>query len=264
MQTLRKLLGLEAGDENLLMVDRYQMGRMKLKDFFIRDQFLEERNHLGHSVVYFWQHRDEDSCTIKVHATTTDSNKSAHKVMDHFLSNVADPSAFLVVTNNIKADPHWISKADAEKVHFADSGTPKIAAVLIWGNIFLHFQSSGEKDHSIQLFLDNLKGHWASLKEDGDQLHDFEISASKTALKVGEVATLSKQGLDDVDQYNSLIYFAGPKKIVDLYEEEDVIKLKIKPEAATTTRSPVVLLMGIRPDGKFVRSKLLKFTIVND
>lgn len=263
MQTIRELLGLEAGDENLLIVDRYQMGRMKLKDFFIRDQFLEERHPLGQSRVYFWQHRDQDSCTIKVHATTTDSNESAHKALELFMSHVADPSAFLVVTEKT-SDPHWMSKTDAEKIHFVNSGTPKIAALLIWGNIFLHIQSSGEEEHSITAFLDNLKAHWADLKEDLDHLHDFELSASKTTLKVGEVATLSKQGLDDVEQYNSLVYFAGPKSIVDLYQEQGEIKLKIKPETTTTTSSPVVLLMGIRPDGQFVRSQLLKMTIVPD
>ncbi len=261
MQTIRKLLGLDAGDENVLMIDRYQMGRMKLKDYFIRDQFSEERHNLGHSKVYFWQHRGKDSCTVKVHATTTDSNESAHKVMDHFMSNVADPSAFLIVTKD-NPDPHWLEKTEAEKVHFVNAGTPKISAVLIWGNIFLHIQSSGEQEHSIKSFLDNLKGHWAGLQADNDQLHDFELGASKTALKVGEVAMLSKKGLDDVEQYNSLIYAAGPKRLVDLFEEEGVIKLKIKPSATKVLSSPVVILMGLRPDGKYVRSKPLKFTIV--
>jgi hypothetical protein len=263
MQTINDLLGLADDAQNLLLIDRYQMGRMKLRDYFIRDQFSEEKHPLGQSKIYFWQHRAIDSCTIKVQATATDSNNSAHDAMNLFISNGADPDAFLVVTNN-NGDSKLHEKTDVKGVLIDKSNERKIAMLLIWGNIFLHVQSIGEQDHSINSFLDNLKDHWANgMATVHNRNSDFRITADKPELdvKVGDVVTLSQLKPDDEEQYHTLIYVAAPKGPVKLFKEKGIVKLKIesRPKASV---SPVVMLLGVRPDGTFVRSNRLKLNII--
>lgn len=271
MQTKSGPPKLDHGDENILMFDRFQMGRINFKDFFIRDQFMEERHPLGHTTVYFWQHRDKDSCTIKVHATTTDSNESAYKAMEHFISHLANPSVFFE-TSDAHLRSEWLKKVEAVKVHMDSKGTDLIGVTFILGNIFYFIQSSGERDHSIKTFIDSLGDYWsfidklkdhrAEKKLDKDHFSKFQLSANKTELKIGEVATISRQATNNEREYSSFLYVGFPKRLVNLYKENGVLKLKIKSSESKAIMPPSVIMIGILPDGKHVRSNRLKFTIV--
>lgn len=261
MKSYRELLGFNAKDENIWLIDRYQMGRLKLSDYYIRDQFSEERGPHGHVRVYFWQHRGEDGCTVKVHASITESGEVAHEAMKHFISHLPDPSAFSIYTEDIGLS-HWFSKTEAEKVHYVHSGTEQHAAILVWGNIFFHIESVGEQTHSILSFLDNLGENWLHLQEDTEHQPDFELTTNKTTLHAGEEAVLINNEPENHTEFCSFMYVAGPKNIVQLYRENDTFKLKLTnplPEALETLAKPFAMLVGVKPNGRFIKSNRLVF-----
>ena len=260
MKTNREHLQLKVKEENVLMIDRYQMGRIKLEDFFIRDQFNESRHPLGRTRTYFWQSRREKGCTIKVEATTTDSNEQAHKVMDIYMSQLVHPADFKMIDEEVHRS-FWFKNTEIEKVHFVTSHETYLAAIFIWGNVFFNIQSSGENVHSIQDFVHDLEKHWVDLKPDKDHLPDFEVVADKSELKMDESITLSRIGPNNEHEYNSFIYIAGPKRLVELYKENEVFKLRLKKVPKKNLVAPSVVVLGVLPTGKFVRSKRLKFSI---
>ena len=247
-------------DKNDLLIDRYHMGRMRLKEFFVRDQFSEESHPLGQTKVYFWQHKKEDGCTVKVEATTTNSNEKAHQVMDMFMSQLVHPNAFKMITEELEKS-RWFSNTEIEKVHFVKSGDTDIGAIFVWGNIFFHIQSSGEHEHSISEFVDGLEEHWVDMKPNEDHSADFEVVVEKTELEPGEEITVSRVGPRNEHKYSSFIFVAGPKRLIRIYRDKGQFKLKLKDTDVKTYFEPGVMIIAVQPDGKFVRSKRITFTV---
>jgi hypothetical protein len=265
MQTIHERLGLKQEEDHVWMIDRYQMGRFKFQEFSILDRFSEGGGRYGNSRMYFWQHRAKDGCTVKVNATITDSNESAHTVMHRFMSRVSHPTAFSPLEVKVH-DSHWFKMTEAEEVQIVNHGGKQLAAVLIWGNIFFHIESNGEQDHSIKSFLKNLGDYWGGIRRESAEPYDFTLLSTHTALKEGEATKLVKRGLINEEEYSTIMYVAGPRRLVRIYKDRGDVKLvlKTRPHTDKVILSPFAMVIGIRPDGHFVRSNLLKLNIASE
>ena len=247
------------------MVDRYHMGRIKLDHYFIRDGFSEYSGRFGYASIYFWQSKTDPTCTVKVHASATDSNAVAHDAMKQFKALIPDPGVLVKLDKSV-TDGGWFKATHAEDVSFVNAGSEQRMVVLIWGNIFFQIESIGEHAHSVRPFLEDLGNNWVRLDSDDHQQADFELFADKTGVRDVDVVTLSRKGPDDEFAYSSFLYIAGPRERVQIYREKGVYKLKfnaLKGVSDQPAKSPFVLLIGVRPEGHYMRSNIVRFQMLS-
>lgn len=266
MELRQSIFGWESDKDQVWMVDRYHMGQIRLEHYFIRDGFSEYSGRFGYSSVYFWQSKTDPSCTVKVHAAATDSNARAHEAMKQFKSRIPDPGIMTKLDKSVAAS-EWFKVTHAEEVYFLNSDSEEQMVVLIWGNIFFQIESIGERNHSIKPFLQDLGNNWVTMQSDPEQKAGLQLTASATGFKPGDEVSLFRSKPDDPAQYSMYVYIAGPKEQVEIYRKSGDFRLKFKsaPEGSETgTSGPYALVIGTRPDGKFVRSNVVRFETLSE
>ncbi|MDX1477775.1 MAG: hypothetical protein R3301_08695 [Saprospiraceae bacterium] len=261
MKVGQSIFGWASDKDEVWMVDRYEMERFKLTHYYIRDQFSEYGSPFARSRVYFWQDKSVKSCTIKVHVVVTDSNEHAHRVMRAFRSQVPNPNVLTSLAKSV-TDTAWFKATNAEEVQFVNVGMEERMVVLIWGNVFFQIESIGEEGHSVRPFLEDLGNNWVGMRSDETDQADFQLEASQTTVHDGDNVTLSRKGPADSEEYSSFLYIAGPKERVSIYRENDAYMLEFRAssgETAQAAKPPFALLIGVRPDGHYVRSNVVRF-----
>ena len=251
------------GDEEVWMIDAYHMDRIKLENFFIRDQFTEPGYAHGSSRVYYWQHLSDDNCTTKVRATVTNSNARAHELLQRLLAVTPYPDAITKLGDS-PTETEWFKQTGAESVYTFGHGDKVDMAFLVWGNIFFHIESIGEEDHSIFTLLKDLGNVFVKREKDPEAQPEFILDSDGTNLKIGQEVPLLRRDRQKRREYYAYLYVAGPKEHVDLYRKNGVITLMVKEGDADTDKEkivPHVQVIGLCPDGKFIEGERLEFAL---
>ena len=241
------------------MVDHYHMGRIRLKSYAIRDQFIEPSHQFGRTTVYYWQHVEKDKCnaTIMTHATVANSNSIAQEAMKKFMSTTTSPSIFQSLRTDVKSG--WFAGQEVNDVKVVASGKDHLLLIFVWGNIFFQVRSIGEHDFPITDFLQQLSDAFTKVSKDPKGSINLKANVGKQGLLKSREVSLTNELDCSKGEYSMLIYAASPRGYVDLTKQKDKIVLKLLDSDVNIT--PEVHMVGIRPNGRFVESEKIAFKL---
>jgi hypothetical protein len=123
----------------------------------------------------------------------------------------------------------------------------------------------GEEDCSIELLLEDMGNIWGADKQAIGRKPRFSLAAERTELNFGDEIRLLKRSQQKYDDFYIYLYVAGPKQHVNLYRKNGVFRLKVNvPPQGVSERNiaPYVRLTGLLPNGYYVESDALNFSVV--
>lgn len=246
MAMQRNIMGWSAGRDCSWVVGRLQLEHLKLKSFALREVVNEPVHRYGQTRLYIWQHTEEDHCTVKAEVTLTESNAKALELIDHFKRAMPRHDKLRSVTKKDKQS--WSDHKHLEEVRIVEGSSGHHLAVLVWGNVFLQFESIGEMSHSISEFLEGLHEHWNKPRKRMRPKIAIRQVADNGHFKVTDERSV--KGL------YALAFKSGPKAYGTLHSIHEGVSIEKNKRWNSRVR-PYVQAIAIHPDGSVVESPKL-------